>query len=114
MPAGSKKRDVRNLWIAYGRTTFVAHTDVGVIRIRLGRRSQRLDRMLSLHSAVSWAFITAYNPGSALRPDKTNEVQQAKLLRAVRRLGLKYWPGEGIGGDRKWPAEPSLLILELD
>ena len=52
------------LWQAYLATTFVAFGPDGEIRIRIGKANESLEELLSRHSASTWAFLTAFNPGS--------------------------------------------------
>ena len=99
---------------AYRRTTYVARTEDGIIRLRIGRRSLPLDRVMLRRGATSWAFITAYNPVSIPQSLEANKLAQGKLRRAIRRRGLTFWVGEGVGDDRRWPPEPSFLILDIE
>ena len=61
----------------------------------------------------TWAFITAYNPGSVAARPEENRARQGELERAVTAAGLCFYRGEGKGDDGAWPAEPSLLILGI-
>jgi hypothetical protein len=101
------------LWDAYRRTTYVAHTGHGEIRINPGRRSAALDRLLIEHRSREWAYLTAYNPASCRLPEEENARRQRELVDAVRDRGLAFLDGEGTGEDTGWPPEPSVLILGI-
>jgi len=58
--------------------------------------------------------MTAFNPRSTLLSLADNEERQHDLEAAVRRLGHPLYHGEGIGRDRSWPPEPSLLVLGIE
>jgi hypothetical protein len=102
------------LWDAYRRTTYLAHTPDGDIRINPGRRSPALDRLLKERRLREWAYLTACNPASRRLPEEENVGRQRELVAAVRDLRLAFLEGEGIGADTDWPAEPSILILGIE
>jgi hypothetical protein len=102
------------LWDAYRRTTYVAHTGNGDIKINPGRRSAALDGLLNERRLREWAYLTAYNPASRRLAEEENVRRQQELVDAVRDRGLTFLDGEGIGEDAQWPAEPSILILGIE
>ena len=102
------------LWDAYRRTTYLAHTPNGDIRINPGRRSPALDGLLNERRLREWAYLTAYNPASRKLDKEENVRRQRELIDAVRDRGLAFLEGEGIGADTGWPAEPSILILGIE
>jgi hypothetical protein len=68
------------------------------ITVRIGRRGEAMDRLLSAHGVRTAAFITAFNPGSRLRPARWNRRMQARLHQALRRRtalpaagSLRFW-----------------------
>ena len=78
-----------------------------------GSRSPALAKLLERHRARRWAFITAWNPGSAPLPRAENDARQAQLRGIVEKRGFTILPGEGIGEDRSWPPEESLMVLGI-
>jgi hypothetical protein len=98
---------------AYRRTTFAADTPRGRLALRIGEASAELDSLLASLGVRSWAYVTAWNPGSVQRGDKENERRQRELVATVATCGLTAYAGEGIGNDGRWPSEPSLLILGI-
>ncbi len=99
------------LWEAYRRTTYVARTPEGELRLRIGRVEPGLDALLARTGAEAWAFVTAWNPGSRPTSPAVNAVRQAELAREVAARGWIALEGEGVGDDGAWPPEPSLLVL---
>jgi hypothetical protein len=102
-----------SLFEAYRRTTFIAETPRGRLALRIGVRSAHLDALLASVGATTWAYVTAWNPGSVRRSDEENERRQRELAQGVADRGLIAYTGEGIGDDGEWPREPSLLILGI-
>ena len=98
---------------AYRRTTFTADTPKGRLRLRVSQHCPELDALLAGHEVATWAYVTAFNPGSEPLTVEENTARQRRLERSVAKLGLVSYPGEGIGDDRRWPPEPSLLILGI-
>ncbi|MEQ1761055.1 MAG: DUF3293 domain-containing protein [Vicinamibacterales bacterium] len=105
-------RDERvGVWDAYLRTTFSADTPHGVIEIRPGSSSAALDALLTERRVADWAYVTAYNPGSRLLPEETNQRAHAELCAFVVSKGWTSFEGRGAGLVGDWPPEVSLLIL---
>lgn len=102
-----------NLRSAYRRTSYRACTPVGEIRIRIGYRNARLDRLLDQHAAVCWGYVTAVNPFSQPHAAEFNRRAIAALERVIRQWGCVYFTGRGVGDDKRWPEEPSFLVLGI-
>jgi hypothetical protein len=100
-----------DLMRAYRQTSFLADTPRGRLRLGIGEKSPELEALLAAEGARSWAYVTAYNPGSSLLSDRENVQRQEALERAVSQKGFVFFRGAGVGDDGQWPAEPSLLIL---
>src|SRR5207249_3666747 len=98
---------------AYRRATFIADTPKGRLRLRVGQQCSELDALLAGHGVTAWAYVTAFNPGSVPLTAEENTARQRRLERSVAELGLMSYHGEGIGDDRRWLAEASLLILGI-
>ncbi len=65
--------------------------------------------------AQPWAIITAWNPMSGRMPDAENDAAQARLVEAVRALGLRFHPAEGVDASEPptW-REESILVEGLE
>src|SRR5438874_5633909 len=97
------RRVSEDLLHAYRRTSFFAETPQGRLRLRIGSPNHELDQLLYSLGIQTWAFVTAFNPGSALLPDGENGRRHLLLEDRVRQLGLRAFPAEGLGDDGKWP-----------
>jgi hypothetical protein len=90
-------------------------TDYRVRLTRGGWVSIQVDAALpaSLHPLIgerSWAFITAWNPGSQAQPHAQNRVAQQALLVALRRLPRTTCIRPGVGVGDAW-REASLFVV---
>lgn len=90
-------------------------TDYRVRLARGGFASIRVDAPVPallgrLVGPNSWAFVTAWNPGSQPRPRRQNHLAQQALLATLRKLPsiLAIHPALGVGEDWR---EPSLFIV---
>ena len=98
---------------AYARTTFRAVTPLGTLDLRVGRRSELLNKLLRRYALGPWAYITAANPGSQLLTPEENGRRNRILADRLERSGFVFFPGEGIGDDAGWPSEESFLVLGM-
>jgi hypothetical protein len=99
---------------AYRRTAFIAETPEGRLSLRVGQGCAELDTLLAAHDVGTWAYVTAFNPGSVRLTLQENSERQRQLEHTVADLGFSSYPGEGIGDDGQWAPEPSLLVLGID
>jgi len=99
---------------AYRRTRFCAETERGQVVIRIGEDCPTLDALLRALGFATYAYITAFNPGSIRLTDEENRARQSDLNNIVRQLGHPAFPGEGIGDDGVWPPEQSMLVLGIE
>src|SRR5215203_2556843 len=97
------------LWDAYRHTTYVVALE-DPIPIRIGWNPRRLRRLLKAHNVSTWAFITAWNPGSVALPDAENARRNEALAGDLRRWTVVA--GQGVGDDGT-PPEGSYLVLGI-
>ncbi len=102
----------RDLESAYRATAYVAETPDGPLVLRVGEASAALDLVLEARGVVSWAFVTAHNPGSVPTPAAHNEARHGELCAAVAEAGYFFFEGAGTG--EGWPPEASLLVLGME
>lgn len=102
------------LLAAYRRTRFCADTEQGQVVIRVGEDCPALDALLRAMGCATYAYITAFNPGSIRLTDEENYARQSELNNIVRQLAHPAFPGEGIGDDGVWPPEQSILVLGIE
>ncbi len=88
-------------------------TPWGRLCLRIGEPNSALDALLSAENAGSWAYVTAYNPGSIPLGEHENARRQQMLEQTVREAGLLFFYGTGVGDDGQWPPGPSLLISRI-
>lgn len=98
---------------AYRQTSFLVETPGETICIRIGQVEAALENLLESEGARQWAYVTAWNPGSIPLSDNENGIRERELEREVRQAGYAFFRGRGVGADRQWPPEPSLLILGI-
>jgi hypothetical protein len=103
----------RTLWKAYTETTFVVAGERGLVEIRVGQHGRRLRRLLEHHKALTWAFISAWNPSSNALPPAENAARHHALVKAVRDAGFSLLSGRGIPADSSWPPEESLMVFDI-
>jgi len=100
--------DRAELEAAYLGTDYrVEDFPAGPFTVRVGEASAEL-------AGLDWAFVTACNPRSLLLSDEENTRRMADLETTVRQAGWRYYRGHGVGKDRRWPPEPSLLIVDIE
>ena len=100
-------------WRAYRRTRFCVDDGPRRICFMAGATNRRLDAVLERFRRKQWAFITAWNPGSIELTRAENEARQTRLESEVRRAGYEILPGEGVGKDKSWTPEKSILIIGI-
>ncbi len=92
---------------AYRATDYIVDHPSDQFCIHIGELSPTIE-------ARDWAYITACNPRSRQLPLHENTRRMLMLEQEVLARGYRFLRGEARGQDRKWPVEPSLLILDID
>lgn len=82
--------------------------------IRVGARSADVDALLAAAGVETWAFVTAANPRSVRLSAAENARRMGGLGARLGEHGRAFLPGEGVGDEPGWPAEPSVLVLGID
>ena len=101
-------------WRGYERASYYVDSDHGaMIRFKAGGMSRRLNALLTRKGVTTWAFMTAWNPGSIVKTPDINDAAQAKLIATVESLGYPWRPGRGESDDGSWAPEESVLILGI-
>ena len=116
---------------SYLRTTYRVTSVDPAIDIRIGEPCPALDALLEKHAARTWAFVTAWNPGSKQLDEAENRHRQGKLEAEVKQRGYVFFRGAGIPDDfieqcsgssfhvhpsslDLWSPEESILILGIE
>jgi hypothetical protein len=98
---------------AYRATHYRAFLPDGDAVLRIGEGSPDLDRHLSAMGLTTWAFITPYNPRSAMLSDDENAIRMKQFTAEVDAAGHRYFLGSGADPSGEWPPEASLLVCDL-
>jgi hypothetical protein len=99
---------------AYQNTAFVVDGLKGQITLRIESVSQEIDNLLLAHGTAECAFIAAWNPRSARLQPQENCRRHSQLMETVSQLGYPYFTGRGIGKDKDWTPEESVLVIGID
>lgn len=96
---------------AYYKTTYLAETPLGRLRLRVGLADAGLVALLRACGVREWAYLTAWNPGGAVLPRAKNERRQNVLVREL--ATYLVYRGEGVAdaGDH---AEESVLVIGIE
>lgn len=97
---------------AYRATEYVVAVSPPFI-LRVGSRSDELDRLMHLHGVDCAAYVTAWNPRSVPLSCDENRAAQERLERELRAAGHVLIPGEGRDPTGRWPVEPGVLVPGL-
>jgi hypothetical protein len=96
---------------AYENTSFNVYQPK--ISIRIGVINKELDNLLLANQCETYAFVTAYNPYSALKTYEENrELNEALYRDLIDHYHL--FEGEGVGEDISWEPEKSFLVLGIN
>ena len=79
--------------------------------IKIGIVNQELNDLLISVNASTWAYITAFNPFSKILTKADNMKRHEELK--VKITNYKFFEGEGVGEDKEWEPELSLLIIGI-
>lgn len=100
-------------WRAYRRTTYCVFDESREVCFRVGGASGRLAQLMRKHAATRWALLTAWNPASTPLPARENDARQNALLERLLSSGYRCLRGDGRGDDPSWPAEESVMALDI-
>lgn len=98
---------------AYEASCYIARVDDRDIRIKIGEVCADLERVLARHGAMTWAYMTAWNPMGQTLPDEMNDQRQDELRTALARGGFQYAEGESEPADPAERPEGSLLVVGI-
>jgi hypothetical protein len=104
-------RPLPELVESYRRTDYVVARPR--IRLRIGARSARLARLLERRCLHSWAFVTAWNPGSFPHPRAANRARDRELRRVLQRRGLTALRATARPRLAGWMNEAGWLVLGI-
>ncbi|HVZ39016.1 MAG TPA: DUF3293 domain-containing protein [Candidatus Kapabacteria bacterium] len=97
----------------YRATSYVVEVGTAPVVIRIGEASPALDRLLGDLHAGSFAFITAWNPGSIREPDDVNNARNGELRERIAAMGHAVLQGEGRADSGLWAPERSFFVPDI-
>lgn len=95
---------------SYRRTTYRATLPNGLCEIRIDGIDDYVERTLVDFEEESWAYITAWNPGSRPTPLDENRKRQTELEELLESEGIVFFQGLSRPDDET-PGEESLLAF---
>ena len=98
---------------AYLATSYEADLPNGRIALRIGEHSPVLDKLMRKNGYQSWAFVTAFNPGSQSLSEDENRTRHQQLQLDIQTQDLPFFHGAGCPAKGDWQPELSLLILGI-
>ncbi len=108
-----------DLWSAYIRAEYEVGFPGNRLVLRVGEPATGLARLVP-DSAItvfgpetSWAYLTAWNPGSVIHMDFVNRQKQEDLELFLRGAGYAVLPGVARDPREEWPDEESILAFGL-
>lgn len=106
----------RNLIEAYSNTryfTLLPQLDDNGAFIEIGKNPPALVQQLDMYGFNTYAFITAWNPGSVQQDTRLNQAANLALELDMHPHCRLLRRGEGIGSDPNWAPEESFLALDI-
>lgn len=101
------------LEVAYCATTYRVFLPGGVMDLRVGQVNEALNSWLERLGGLSFAIISAYNPG-AQRPDAArNAERQAQLECDLLEGNYEPYAGENIPDEVTGPLEESCFVVDI-
>ena len=94
---------------AYNNTEYQVYNPTMVIKI--GIKNQELNDLLRSLNSTTWAYITAFNPYSKSYSKEVNLKRHEELK--VKVANYKIFEGEGVGEDKTWEPEISILVIGI-
>ena len=99
---------------AYGATRYEVADDPWEMTLLVDQQCAGLRGLYDLYGVTSAAFLTAFNPYSELTSPERNFAAQDELQRNLLARGFTFFHGKGVDPSRRWPGEPSVLVLGVD
>lgn len=113
------KPEELGIWEAYIRAEYEAGFPGNRIVLRVGEPAAGLARLATevpggpFTPETSWAYLTAWNPGSEIQMEFVNRQKQEELELFLRGAGYAVLPGVAKDPDGQWPDEESILVFDL-
>ena len=83
------------------------------IQIHLEELNPKIDNLLVKYNALTWGFISAYNPLSIIQEDLINQKENIKLKKNLLSDGYKIFDSLGFNKKGEYPLEKNFFILDI-
>lgn len=110
---GSSASATAQLDAEYRATVYLVFLPEYTVALHVDEPAPVLDDWLARNDYRSWAFISAYNPGSQPVSDEENRARHLQLTQAADALGLPWIEGLGRPDNRHWKPEFSLFLPSI-
>jgi len=113
------KTDELDLWAAYIRAEYEVGFPGNRLVLQVGEPATGLARLVpdaalpTFGAETSWAYLTAWNPGSVIHMEFVNRQKQEDLELFLRGAGYAVLPGVARDPRGEWPDEESILAFGL-
>ncbi len=84
------------------------------ITIIIGQENKSLNEFLVDNKVFSYAIVSAFNPGSVLKPNDENMVKHNELKNYLLNKNLQHQDVENVDPMELWPKELAFLILDIN
>jgi HAMP domain-containing protein len=105
--------DTAALLAAYRAARYRFDVNAAVLELRIDVPNAALRELLQAGGHHSATCLTAANPASHRLSAMANEQAHAALCRELQRRQKHWYPGENMDPSGVWPAEISVLALDL-
>lgn len=89
----------------YEDTDYKVFFDQKEIILKVGKESIEMNQILDDLRVNNFAFITAANPNSSLKPIEENRIRNLELEKFLIQKEILYCKGIGESGDNTWKEE---------
>jgi Protein of unknown function (DUF3293) len=98
---------------AYLETNYRVLCATDSIDIRIGVSNVALDTLLQARGVHNWAFVSASNPRSQMKPDEDNARRHGEMTRSLHAERRLFVDALGMPDHADWMPERSVLILGI-
>jgi hypothetical protein len=98
----------------YRSTDYVVRSDDGEIILSIDTNSREIDDLMAAAGVRSWAFLTAWNPGSQPLPRDENDRRQERLMADLKDSRFKFLRGTTVDPMDKWEPVESFFVLGIE
>jgi len=98
---------------AFRSTRYRVRIPLADLLLRVDQPEPRVARLLRELGADCAVLVTAYNPGARRATPFRNRRAQRRLWNELTHCGYRLFEGCNEDPHRRWPEEPSMLVIDL-